>query len=177
MSLGFAALLLFAQAAVKTDPAIDLTRPATDVLASDIVSVLKAAPAAAVSDTPIRVVDVGRYNVGVFVVHRPKDAPGGAVLHDNRVCEVYYMLEGAGTLVTGGRLVEPERRPADSRVVRQINGPSVQGTRIESGTSRRIAKGDVVIIPGGTPHWWSAIEADITYLVVRPDPDGIIEKK
>jgi mannose-6-phosphate isomerase-like protein (cupin superfamily) len=170
-------VLLLAQAAVKTDPAIDLTRPATDVLASDILSVLQAASPTSVSDTPIRVVDVGRYNVGVFVVHRPKGVAGGAILHDNRVAEIYYMLEGAGTLVTGGKLLEPERLPADSRVVRQINGPSLRGSRIDSGTTRRIAKGDVVIIPGGTPHWWSAIEADITYLVVRPDPDGIIEKK
>jgi mannose-6-phosphate isomerase-like protein (cupin superfamily) len=177
MSVSFAVLLLLAQAAAKADPAIDLTRPATDVLASDILSVLKAASPTAVSDTPIRVVDVGRYNVGIFVVHRPKGAPGGAILHDNRVSEIYYMLEGAGTLVTGGRLVEPERLPADSRVVRQINGPSLRGSQIDSGTSRRIAKGDVVIIPGGTPHWWSGIEADITYIVVRPDPDGIIEKK
>jgi hypothetical protein len=177
MSLGVAVLLVLAQAAAKADPAIDLTRPATDVLASDILAVLKAAPPAAVSDTPIRVVDVGRYNVGVFVVHRPKGVAGGAILHDNRVCEIYYMLEGAGTLVTGGSLADPQRLPADSRVVRQINGPSLQGARIDSGTSRRIAKGDVVIIPGGTPHWWSAIEADITYLVVRPDPDAIIERK
>ena len=33
-----------------------------------------------------------------------------------------------------------------------------------------MTKGDVVIIPGGTPHWWRA-KANISYLIVRPDPD------
>ena len=39
------------------------------------------------------------------------------------------------------------------------------------------SKGDVVIIPGGTPHWWSEIQADISYVVVRPDPDHIVQNK
>ena len=38
--------------------------------------------------------------------------------------------------------------------------------------SRRITKGDVVIIPGHTPHWWSELETDIEYLIFRPDPDN-----
>ncbi len=42
---------------------------------------------------------------------------------------------------------------------------------IEGGVSRRLAKGDVVIIPGGVPHGWASLEADITYLIVRSDPD------
>jgi mannose-6-phosphate isomerase-like protein (cupin superfamily) len=158
-------------------PAIDTTKPATDVLASAIAATLKSAPSNAVSDQSIRVVDVGGYNVGIYVVNRPKATVQGAILHDNRISEIYYMLEGAGTLVTGGTLVEPQRLPADSRVVTEINGPSIRGSRIEGGTSRRIAKGDVVIIPGGTPHWWSALESDLAYLVVRPDPDDLLKTK
>jgi quercetin dioxygenase-like cupin family protein len=171
--------LALAQTGATPNPAIDLTRPATDVLASAIAATLKNASPTTVSDQPIRVVDTGGYNVGIYVVTRPKTTVqgGGAILHDNRISEVYYMLEGAGTLVTGGKLVETERLPADSRIVTEINGPSIRGSRIEGGTSRRIAKGDVVIIPGGTPHWWSGIESDIAYLVVRPDPDGLLKKK
>jgi uncharacterized RmlC-like cupin family protein len=172
-----ALLLTILQDAPKPDPRIDLTKPATDVLASVIADAVKSASRTSVADQPIRVVDVGGYNVGVYVVTRPKSAEQGAILHDNRICEVYYMLEGAGTLVTGGALVEPKRVPADSRVVTQINGPSISGSRIEGGTRRRIAKGDVVIIPGGTPHWWSEIESDIAYVVVRPDPDDLLQNK
>ncbi len=170
-------LLTILQTGPNPDPAIDLTRPATDVLASVIASTLKNAPPTSVSDQAIRVVDVGEYNVGIYVVNRPKTTVQGAILHDNRISEIYYMLEGAGTLVTGGTLVEPQRVPADSRIVTEINGPSIRGSRIEGGTSRRIAKGDVVIIPGGTPHWWSEVESDIAYLVVRPDPDDLLKNK
>jgi hypothetical protein len=35
----------------------------------------------------------------------------------------------------------------------------------------------MVVIPGGTPHFWSALESDITYVVVRPDPDSLLKKK
>jgi quercetin dioxygenase-like cupin family protein len=35
-----------------------------------------------------------------------------------------------------------------------------------------VVAGDVVIIPGHTPHWWSALESDIEYLIFRPDPDN-----
>jgi mannose-6-phosphate isomerase-like protein (cupin superfamily) len=169
--------LALAQTGATPNPAVDLTRPATDVLASAIAATLKNASPTSVSDQPIRVVDMGGYNVGIYLVTRPKTAAQGAILHDNRISEVYYMLEGAGTLVTGGKLVDTERLPADSRIVTEINGPSIRGSRIEGGTSRRIAKGDVVIIPGGTPHWWSEMESDVSYLVVRPDPDGLLKKK
>jgi mannose-6-phosphate isomerase-like protein (cupin superfamily) len=169
--------LALSQTEVSPQPAVDVPRPATDVLASDIMATLQKAPPTSVSDQPIRVVDVGGYNVGIFVVNRPKASKQNAVLHDNRVSEIYYMLEGAGTLVTGGALVDPQRVPADSRTVTQINGPSIVGSSIQGGTSRRIAKGDVVIIPGGAPHWWSDIQTDIAYVVVRPDPDHILQNK
>ena len=171
------ALLALSQAGANLKPAVDVTRPATDVLATDIMDTLKNAPPTSVSDQPIHVVDVGGYNVGIYVVNRPKVSKQSAVLHDNRVSEIYYMLEGAGTLVTGGTLVDPQRVPADSRIVTQINGPSIGGSSIQGGVSRRIAKGDVVVIPGGTPHWWSEIQTDITYLVMRPDPDHILQNK
>jgi hypothetical protein len=76
------------------------------------------------------------------------------------------MLDGAATLVTGGTLVEPTRESAG------LGGTSVRSDRIAAGVSRRMVKGDVVIIPGGTPHWWIDLEGDISYLIVRPDPDG-----
>ena len=69
------------------------------------------------------------------------------------------------TLVTGGELIDPTQPP---------NGTSVRGSGIRGGVSRRVTKGDVVIIPGHTPHWWSELETDIEYLIFRPDPDNRI---
>jgi mannose-6-phosphate isomerase-like protein (cupin superfamily) len=152
-------------------------KPAIDLLASAIDAALKSAPKTTVSDEPIRVADMGGYNVGIYLVNRPKSTPQGAILHDARVSEVYYMLRGSGTLVTGGKLIDAKRLPEDNPIVTDIAGPSVTGSRIEGGESRRISKGDFVLIPAGLPHWWSQLDEDIAYLVVRPDPDSVLKKK
>ena len=155
------------------------SRPATDVKAADIEATLRDEIHAfrPVVDTAIRTVDTGGHNVGVGLVYRLSPAEGGSAAHD-KVTEVYYILEGAGTLVTGGTLTEPNRREGGAAVVTGINGPGVSGARIQNGVSRRIAKGDVVIIPAGTPHWWSAIEApSIHYIVVRVDPERAVALK
>lgn len=153
--------------------------PATDVKSADIQATLKRVMANTnipVADTPLRTVDAGGHNVGIGVVYRPKGAKGGAASHD-KVSEVYQVLEGSGTLVTGGTIVNPQRRTSGQEEVAQINGPGVSGTSIEGGVSRRITKGDMVIIPAGTPHWFSEIQETITYTVVRIDPSRVVTLK
>ncbi len=157
-----ALVVLLASLSASAQPPL----PATDVTAADVRSFINALPRDAVSDRPIRVVDVGGYKVGTYGVFRPRASQQEAILHQTKVAEVYYMLTGAATLVTGGTIASPTRNAAG------ITGTSVRGPRIEGGVSRRVAPGDVVIIPGGTPHWWSNLEGDISYLIVRPDPDG-----
>ena len=156
--------VLFAFCAAAQTP-----NPATDLSAADIQAFLKALPRDAVNDRPIRVVDVGGYRIGVYGVFRPKSVPQEAILHETKVTEVYQILEGGGTLVTGGKLVDTWREPATNT--------SLRGKRIDGGVSRRVAKGDVVIIPGRLPHWWSTLDSDLTYLIVRPDPDGKLPLK
>src|SRR5687768_9387871 len=78
--------------------------PAVDVTAAEITSFINALPRDAISDRPIRAADVGGYGVTVYGVFRPKSLPGDAILHQTRTSEIYYMLKGAGTLVTGGTL-------------------------------------------------------------------------
>jgi mannose-6-phosphate isomerase-like protein (cupin superfamily) len=151
--------------------------PATDVPSSVIQQTLREAIASHTTDTPIRTVNAGGHNVGIGVVQRPKGSNlrGGAV--HNKVTEVYQVLEGSATLVTGGRLVNPQVRDNAASVVTQINGPGVSGTAIEGGVSRHIGKGDMVIIPAGTPHWFPEIQEDITYTVVRVDPERVVTLK
>src|SRR6476646_4039454 len=81
--------------------------PATDVTAAHMAAFLKALPPNEINDLPVRVVDVGGYHVGVFGVFRPKTDPGDAIAHETRTSEVYFILEGGGTLVTGGKIVNP----------------------------------------------------------------------
>src|SRR6267142_2194798 len=136
--------------------------PAVDVKAADI---------------QIRMVDAGGHNVGIAVVHREKGAgPNNAAIHD-KISEVYQITEGSGTFVTGGELVSPQRRENSSETVTQLSGPGIGGTGIKGGVSRRVVKGDMVIIPAGTSHGFSEIQESITYTVVRIDPGRVIKLK
>jgi len=146
---------------------------ATDITAAQVQAFIKEAPRDRNSDRPMRVVDAGGYRVGIFGVFRPKGTPPNATVHQTNVSEVYYMLEGAGMLVTGGTL----KKPATPRQSTLGNWTDVASDGIDGGTSRRIAKGDVVIIPGGVPHGWASTEGDVTYLIVRPDPDKKLSLK
>ena len=167
-------IMFFAMAQAAMNPV-----PATDVKVNDIQATLKMEKAklnVPVTDTPIRTVDAGGHNIGIGVVYRPKGAKGGSASHD-KVSEVYQVLEGSGTLVTGGKIVNPQRRTNVQEEVTQINGPGVSGTSIEGGVSRKISKGDMVIIPAGTPHWFSEIQESIAYTVVRIDPSRVVTLK
>lgn len=162
-------LLLFVAASAKAQ----VPTGATDITAAQVQAFIKDAPNDRNSDRPMRVLDVGGYRVGIFGVFRPKNAPPNATVHETNVTEVYYMLEGAGTLVTGGTL----KKPATPRQSTLGSWTDVASDGIEGGVSRRIAKGDIVIIPGDVPHGWASTESDITYLIVRPDPDKKIALK
>ena len=171
MLRNLAVLLMLAQAGA-TRPL-----PAVDVKAVDIQAVVKQEIANKTTDVPIRTVDAGGHTVGIAVVHREKGSgPNGAAVHD-KVSEVYQVIEGSGTFVTGGELVNPQRRESNSETVTQLSGPGVGGTGIKGGVSRRVTKGDMIIIPAGTPHWFSEVPESITYTVIRIDPSRLIKLK
>jgi mannose-6-phosphate isomerase-like protein (cupin superfamily) len=121
-------------------------------------------------------VAVGNLNVGVGVVHRSAKAAQASIAHDE-LTEIYHILAGSGTLVTGGALTKPERFPADSQTVKELAGPSMRGTGLENGVSRTVRAGDVVIIPAGTGHWFSSIDGAIDYEVMRIDPGKLLSLK
>jgi glc operon protein GlcG len=93
-----------------------------------------------------------------YKVHASRrEGPGVAEVHDWET-DVVYVLEGSATLVTGGRVVDPKVTEPG-----QIRGPVIEG-----GESRRIARGDVIVIPAGVPHWFKEVEGPMTYFVVKP---------
>jgi mannose-6-phosphate isomerase-like protein (cupin superfamily) len=151
---------------------------ATDISSSEIDALVKKTAADRVSDQAIRVVSInGEYNVSIGVVHRAKtsdkNVPGS--IEHSQITEIYHVIEGHGTLVTGGTLDNPREIPGDNEVVTLLNGPSIGGTAIQGGVSRKLGPGDVVIIPPNTPHWYSEITSDqIVYLVVRVDSHKIL---
>lgn len=110
------------------------------------------------------------------MIYRPvaEDIGGGAV--HSEVTEVYYVIEGRGTLVTGGQLVDPKERELTPRRL-EVNGPGFSGSNIQGGVSRPVGSGDVVIIPAGTPHKFSEVSEDITYTCIRLDPGQVMTLK
>jgi mannose-6-phosphate isomerase-like protein (cupin superfamily) len=158
-------VLLLAWSTVAQTPPL----AATDVSHSDIQNFIDALPRNVVSDKPIRIVDVGGYHVGVYGVFRPQAIPQEANLHQTKVTEIYYILAGNATLVTGGTLPNPH--PLST------NSTTLQSSRIDGGVSRKVTTGDVVIIPGNTAHWFSSQDGDLKYLIFRPDPEGRLPLK
>lgn len=150
-------------------PAQGSAPPALDVTAADVKAFIDALPKDRVSDLPIRVTDVGGYKVGVYGVFRPKTMPGDANVHDTTVSEIYVILEGTGTLVTGGSLVNPRSVGASPNTNRQ----NMRGSGIAGGVTRKVGPGDTIVIPGRLPHWFSSLDTDLKYMIYRPDPEGL----
>jgi mannose-6-phosphate isomerase-like protein (cupin superfamily) len=167
--VGFAIALpsvVFAQSGTSATAATDITR-------AQFATVLKSMNPDGVADQQIKVVDIGDYNVAIGILHRSGKAKQTAISH-SKVTEIYYVLDGAGTFVTGGTMTDPSPIAADGSVVKILVGPSTNGSGIQGGQARAIGPGDVIIVPPGVAHWFSAIEKDLDYLVFRVDPEHVL---
>jgi mannose-6-phosphate isomerase-like protein (cupin superfamily) len=148
--------------------------PGTYVPNSEIQAYVKRAIANQLTDQQIRQVDIGKANVGVAVVYRGKiNNPNANVAEHDLVSEVYHVIDGSATLVTGPDLVGKKRRPADLETVRLFNGPGNNSSSIRNGVTHELKAGDVIVIPAGTGHWFTKIDDHVTYLMVRIDPDKV----
>ena len=127
------AVLVLAQASSASIPALDVT-------AADIQATLENAIANGVTDTPIRTIDAGGHHVGIAIVHRGPAASVVAGTIHPELTEVYTVLEGSGTMVTGGRLID--RRPRGSRSTARrpgTSGPGWTGNGMEGGVTGQVA--------------------------------------
>lgn len=137
--------------------------PAAHISREEHEAVLSEQIAKGVVDQPIKASEVLGGRASVAMLHRTKPETS-ALVHD-RVTETYYVLSGAGTLVTGGTL--RNAKPTD---LSRVNaGMSQTGAR-EGGQSRRVKPGDIIVIPAGTPHSFSELDSPISYLVYRFEP-------
>ena len=147
---------------------------AFDITKAEIDMVLKNAPPSP-PDRQLRVVDMGKYNMGVGIIQRgpTNDKPGDpiAVLYHDYTAETYIIISGSGILTTGGVI---ENKKASAGVPNVMNGPSGAGTAGAGAYSRKVQEGDIIIIPTGVAHGWSQITDHVTYLSVRPDPDRVL---
>jgi glc operon protein GlcG len=85
-----------------------------------------------------------------------RDAAGMAEVHTNET-DIIYVMEGSATFVTGGRVVDGKTTAPG-----EIRGASING-----GETRKLVKGDVIVVPAGTPHWFKEVQGPLTYYVVK----------
>lgn len=121
--------------------------PALYMKSTDIAAALEKAAEERPSMAVGRITNEDEYRINL--IRRTEAA--GAIVHQ-RGTELHFITEGAGTIVTGGIVI----RPADGG-----------RATIEGGLALRVSKGDAILIPEGTPHWYSAVEGAISYLEVR----------
>ena len=97
---------------------------------------------------------------GVTVRRRSSAVVQYAIYHPFST-EIYRILEGSGTLVTGGRLELPLAESSNPNIIRSEKG-------ISGGLARTVSAGDVLVLQPGTPHWFSSIDGEsITYMESR----------
>src|SRR6202158_760144 len=97
---------------------------ASYVSSEEIQAYLKRAQDNGLTDQQTRAVSIEKATIGIGVVYRGKlDKPANdSVAEHDQVSEVYHVIDGSATLVTGPDLVGEKRRPADSETVRFLNG-------------------------------------------------------
>jgi glc operon protein GlcG len=92
-----------------------------------------------------------------YMVHTSRRTePGQAEVH-LRDTDIIYILEGSATIVTGGKAVDAKPTATDE----------LRGSSIEGGESRQLARGDVITVPAGTPHWFKDVKGPLNYYTVK----------
>jgi len=93
-------------------------------------------------------------NFKVLALRRSE--PGEVEIHDADT-DIFYVLEGSATLVTGGKATEPRTTaPGETR-----------GKSIAGGEQRSLTRGDVMVIPNGVPHWFKEVNGPFLYYMVK----------
>jgi len=82
--------------------------------------------------------------------------PGEVEIHDQDT-DIFYILEGSATFVTGGKAVE----------TRIVSPGETRGKELIGGEERQLTKGDVIVIPTGVPHWFKEVRGPLLYYVVK----------
>ena len=147
-------VFLSSSALVPAQPAP--TQASTDRTKASVFSAadLAAALAKLPGDRPassVRVFSLAPYNINV---ERRLARPQGASLHEAQA-ELFYVIEGSATLLTGGTLLSPAR-----------NGTNLSGTGIEAGTRQTFSKGDFLLVPSGVPHQFVDIKGPVQLMSI-----------
>jgi mannose-6-phosphate isomerase-like protein (cupin superfamily) len=93
---------------------------------------------------------------GYTVSGAHRDKAGQVEVHEKET-DIIYITGGDATFVTGGTMAGGKMTKAGQWL----------GTDIQGGESRHVTKGDVIVIPAGTPHWFKEVPSGVNYFVVK----------
>ena len=156
-------------AAAPARPAVVVSKAALEAAEKIGRAALK--PGVSVSDRNIRLADIGPYNITVAFVTRPATkTPSGSTLAHDKITEIYYVLRGSGTSLTG-TLVGGTHEDGSATI-----GPGWRSqSALENARGVPLGPGEMQIIPPGVGHVWSEIaDGGIDYLVIRVDPEHVL---
>jgi glc operon protein GlcG len=92
-----------------------------------------------------------------YMVHTSRrDKPGVAEIHTLDT-DIIYVMQGTATFVTGGTAVD----------AKEIAPNEIRGSRIEGGVTRQLSKGEVIIVPNNTAHWFKAVNGEFLYYTIK----------
>lgn len=143
------------QAAQSTDDAIK-----TFASSADVKALIAKAKSEKKADQPLiaqHILQLAPYNVNLEY----RTAVGPAAVHEHEA-EIFYVIDGSATMETGGKLVNEKR----------ANAENLNGTGVEGGMSRPIAKGDFIVVPENTPHWFSKINGTLILMSLHVPRSG-----
>jgi len=101
-----------------------------------------------------QILSLAPYNANLE--YRVAGVNAAASVHEKEA-EMFFVIDGGGTLVTGGRLKDEKR----------TNAENLGGSGIDGGASRRVAKGDFVMVPENTPHWFTGIDGTLVLMSIH----------
>ena len=139
---------------VHAQQAAQSPAPAMKTFASsaDVAALAAKAKSERKPDQPIvaeRILQLAPYNANLEY----RASIGPASVHEKEA-ELFYVIDGGGTMVTGGKLTKESR----------TNAENLTGSGIEGGTPHKLAKGDFLVVPENTPHWFSSLDGSITLM-------------
>ena len=157
---GFVVILTASAAFAQQPPAPAAAAASrTMVSASDVTALIAKAKAERKDNQALlaqSMIQLAPYNVSLEY----RAAVANAAVHETEA-ELFYVIDGSATLVTGGKLTNENR----------TNAANLSGSGIEGGVSRRVAKGDFLMVPEGTPHWFSALDGTVVLMSLHlPHP-------
>lgn len=142
------AALLLASTAFAQKTITDADKAGVYMSATEVADAVAKLPKNPLASVPVY--KIGPFNVNVE--HRlgsPAAAQAGSI-HE-KDAELFYMIDGTATLVTGGKLIDGAK-----------DGDNWRGKGIEGGKAQKMSKGDFMLVPAGVPHWFTDISGQIT---------------